>query len=248
MTGKQPPPPDVSADTCAGAAQRPLQVQTVLRPLHEDDVDAVTDLFNEFVEDHQRRCDEEITDEADWCTALGVPHGPNNRAKRILKTWLQHEAHSVVVAEDLQIGKVAGFVHLQTKQERGKMILAVEHLKVARTHEKRGIGRLLLEHAEKQASEMALNATSSLVMTLLCVASNGHAKKFYQKAGWELSRCKCGRCAEEWLRETSWVCPEIWRGDCDEDVKFCAMRKQIRYAHVDVRRPLSLQPEPMWTS
>eukprot|EP00435_Cladocopium_sp_Y103_P042568 s2653_g11.t2 len=203
--------------------------------MREEDIGAVADLFDEFVEDHRERCDEEVSDPAVWYTALGVPHGPGNRAKRILQRWLDHDKHFVMVSEVLPMGKVTGFVHMQAKEEKGKETLTVEHLKVSNKHEKKGVGRMLLAHAEKQAEEMALNASSLVMMTLLCVSSNSRAKNFYQQAGWKPSHscnCSCGRCPEDWLLN-SWVCPEIWRDGedpCDADVTFLAMQKQVRFA------------------
>lgn len=235
ISGKQPPGPD-GADACTDAAAHkiggPLRVQTLVRPMREEDIGAVADLFDEFVEDHRERCDEEVSDPAVWYTALGVPHGPGNRAKRILQRWLDHDKHFVMVSEVLPMGKVTGFVHMQAKEEKGKETLTVEHLKVSNKHEKKGVGRMLLAHAEKQAEEMALNASSLVMMTLLCVSSNSRAKNFYQQAGWKPSHscnCSCGRCPEDWLLN-SWVCPEIWRDGedpCDADVTFLAMQKQV---------------------
>ena len=93
----------------------------------------------------------------------------------------EQPAHSYVfVAEDAD-GERVGFIHLQKTQDvfNHRNNCHIADLAVARPHEKRGVGKALLEHAEDWAREHRCQ-----LLTLAVFPGNERARALYEAAGY----------------------------------------------------------------
>ncbi|TBR37087.1 MULTISPECIES: GNAT family N-acetyltransferase [Dyella] len=84
------------------------------------------------------------------------------------------------VAEDEE-GDTVGFIHLQKTQDyfTGKSNCHVNDLGVAKSHEGRGVGRALMDHAENWAREHRC-----YLLTLAVFPGNERARELYEKLGY----------------------------------------------------------------
>jgi ribosomal protein S18 acetylase RimI-like enzyme len=86
----------------------------------------------------------------------------------------------VFVAED-GAGERVGFIHLQKTQDyfTGRSNCHISDLAVAQSHEGRGVGRALLEHAEAWAREHRCQ-----LVTLAVFPGNDRARALYEATGY----------------------------------------------------------------
>lgn len=85
------------------------------------------------------------------------------------------------IAEDREDGKQVGFVHLKKVQDffNGRTNCHISDLAVAKHHEGRGVGRLLLLHAEQWAREHHCH-----MISLAVFPGNERARKLYENDGY----------------------------------------------------------------
>lgn len=89
---------------------------------------------------------------------------------------------AVIAAEDngTVIGMVTGQLLLSTAE--GGLSLLLEDLVVAKSHQGRGVGALLLAEAERWGRD-----NGALRLQLLADKDNAPARAFYEKAGWKMT-------------------------------------------------------------
>jgi len=86
---------------------------------------------------------------------------------------------AIYIAED-ETGKRAGFIHLQTQTDyfNNKKVGYISDLAVDSAFEGQGVGRILLDKAEEWA-----RAEGCHLLSLYVFSSNSHARKIYEKLG-----------------------------------------------------------------
>ncbi len=94
----------------------------------------------------------------------------------------QPEPGSTVLIAEAENGAPAGFIHLETQTDyfSGEKHGYISDLAVLREYEGQGLGRLLLSAAEDWARQAGFR-----LLTLYVFAGNIHAKRIYEKAGFE---------------------------------------------------------------
>ncbi len=87
------------------------------------------------------------------------------------------------IAEDADDGRRMGFVHLKKVQDyfTGRTNCHISDLAVAKGHEGRGVGRLLLQHAEQWAREHRCH-----MLSLAVFPGNERARKLYAETGFDV--------------------------------------------------------------
>ena len=104
-----------------------------------------------------------------------------NRTSMELALKSLHPDSAIYIAED-ENGKPAGFIHLQTATDyfRNEKYGYISDLAVDESFEGQGIGRLLLQTAEEWT-----HGNGYRLLALYVFAGNSHARKIYEKFGFQ---------------------------------------------------------------
>jgi ribosomal protein S18 acetylase RimI-like enzyme len=147
-----------------------MEGMLIIRPARIDDIDPLTGLLQEL-----------FTLEADF-----VPNAARQMAG--LKRLLRESRAVILIAESC--GEVVGMCTVQTviSTAEGGNAGLLEDMIVARKARRQGIGRALLEAAQRWAEGRGLTR-----LQLLVERDNDPALKFYFKSGWLSTDLVCRR-------------------------------------------------------
>ncbi|CAJ1420307.1 unnamed protein product [Effrenium voratum] len=145
-------------------------------------VAAIRQLEKEFVKDHADLFAGELftfaTSPKDWCDAVSVRHA-DSTATRVIKNLVdKRDGHFVLAALGKSSRQIAGYVHAYL--DRKAATLFIGHLKVTAEHQRRGVGRLLVDSAALQGQAEGWQFKK---LALHVIEKNLKACRFYENLG-----------------------------------------------------------------
>jgi ribosomal protein S18 acetylase RimI-like enzyme len=113
---------------------------------------------------------------------LFKPAGPEVFPPSAARASLQHPDHFLHVAED--DGQIVGYIQAEVQREAettlkyGRELVYIRQMGIASTHQRRGIGRLLLDVVRRDADSRGITT-----ITLTVYTANLGAREFYSQYG-----------------------------------------------------------------
>eukprot|EP00397_Hematodinium_sp_SG-2012_P007403 GEMP01007448.1.p1 GENE.GEMP01007448.1~~GEMP01007448.1.p1 ORF type:complete len:454 (+),score=64.25 GEMP01007448.1:217-1578(+) len=159
-----------------------------IRYAEVEDAMPLSNLEDEFIKDHQDILEKlfgERPEPHTTCLSLGLNVHSNSRRNIITAIASKTDKYArTIVAVDIETGELAGYLYFRCKSSRDEKNVEISHLKVKKSHRRRGVGKALFVGVTQHFKTNAMTEFGQN-MGLSVFDTNAAAIGMYESIGFE---------------------------------------------------------------